>query len=53
MLIEVLLSRSRYIRALNVTDVKVLRDKVQGCFEGAAISTGCQLEIEWLADTGI
>jgi metal-dependent amidase/aminoacylase/carboxypeptidase family protein len=43
----------RYIRALNVTDVKVLRAKVQGCFEGAAISTGCELEIEWLADTGV
>ena len=41
----------RYIRALNVSDLAVLREKVEGCFEGAAVSTGCEVEMEWLADT--
>ena len=42
-----------YIRALNVSDVKVLRSKVEGCFQGAALSTGCELAMEWLADTAV
>ena len=29
----------------------MLREKVEGCFEGAAVSTGCEVEMEWLADT--
>eukprot|EP01050_Picozoa_sp_SAG11_P004303 SAG11_NODE_272_length_11319_cov_9.730481_1_plen_483_part_00 len=40
-----------YIRALSVEDVAELRRKVEGCFKGAAISTGCELEMEWKADT--
>ena len=36
-----------YIRALTITEVAELRLKVEGCFKGAAISTGCDLEMEW------
>jgi amidohydrolase len=40
-----------YIRALTVDDVAELRSKVEGCFQGAALSTGCELEMEWKADS--
>ena len=39
------------VQALTVEDVAELRVKIEGCFKGAAISTGCEISMEWKADT--
>ena len=35
------------VRGVDMKDVIRLKERVQGCFEGAALSTGCEAEIEW------
>jgi len=37
-----------YLRSKDPKDLAVLKKKVINCFEGAALSTGCRLEINWV-----
>ena len=36
-----------YARAPNAQELEELQQKLTRCFEGAAVSTGCSVEIEW------
>jgi amidohydrolase len=36
-----------YARAPSATELEVLKAKLNGCFEGAALQTGCTCDIEW------
>jgi len=40
-----------YIRARNMAELAELRAKVVGCFEGAATSAGCTVDIETVGET--
>ncbi|KAL2825075.1 hypothetical protein BDW59DRAFT_172569 [Aspergillus cavernicola] len=37
------------VRAPTVKEVKVLRERVEGIFDGAAMATGCTVEMDWYA----
>ncbi|MFN8506623.1 MAG: M20 family metallopeptidase [Dehalococcoidia bacterium] len=36
-----------YVRARNMAELEVLKERVVGCFEGAAMATGCSLTLAW------
>jgi amidohydrolase len=36
-----------YLRAPDDARLKLLKDRVMACFQGAAVSTGCRLEYRW------
>jgi len=36
-----------YVRAADVHDLSVLKKRVHACFEAAALSTGCTVDIHW------
>lgn len=36
-----------YVRAVDVHELAPLKKRVHACFEGAALATGCQVEIDW------
>ncbi len=40
-------TRRWIIRAPDIAEMEELRERVNGCFEAAATSTGCTAEIEW------
>ena len=39
-----------YVRARDMQALAALRKRVQACFEAAALSTGCKLEVHWVSD---
>ena len=36
-----------YVRAADIHQLAELKRRVQACFEGAALSTGCKLDLQW------
>jgi amidohydrolase len=36
-----------YVRAADGTDLAALKKRVTACFEGGAIATGCEVQIDW------
>ncbi|KAK3734219.1 hypothetical protein QZH41_003212 [Actinostola sp. cb2023] len=40
-----------YVRTTTNTDAAVLKAKVQACFEGGALATGCTADIKWLPNS--
>jgi metal-dependent amidase/aminoacylase/carboxypeptidase family protein len=36
-----------YARAPNAKELQMLRQKLSLCFEGAAVTTGCTVELAW------
>jgi amidohydrolase len=39
-----------YVRARDMHELAALNKRVQACFEAAALSTGCKLEMRWVSD---
>lgn len=36
-----------YVRAASVSDLAALKMRVASCFEGGALATGCEVELDW------